>query len=130
VARPERGAWGVTETSRLSTTADALARALEGLGDALAQADAAAIAASEALIETRSGAFRAAALQARTAGETLPPSSSEALSRALARCRLLGLSLNRLTGQPATTPDAPRGYTPVGRPVAQADGGTFLTARG
>jgi hypothetical protein len=114
----------------LSTTADALALALEDLGDALAQADVAAIAASEALIETRSGAFRAAAAQATTAGDTLPPSLSEAISRALARCRRLGLSLDRLTGQPATRPDDPRGYTPVGRPVAQANGGTFLTARG
>jgi hypothetical protein len=120
----------VSETSRLSTTADALARALAALGDALVQADDRAIAACEQVIEATSGDFRAAALDAGPVDDALSPASAVAVMSALARCRRLGFSLSRLTGQSPTPSDAPRGYGPVGRPVAPADGGTFLTARG
>lgn len=120
----------MTGTSRLSTTADALAQALAALGDALVQADEGAITACRHAIEATSGDFRAAAAVARTIDEALPPARAIAVMSALARCRRLGFSLSLMTGQSPTPSDAPRGYGPVGRPVAQADGGTFLTARG
>ena len=120
----------MTETSRLSTTADALEQALAALGDALAHADQDAITACQQVIAATSGDFRAAAADASARGDALAPARAVAVMTALARCRRLGFSLSLITGQLPTPSDAPRGYTPVGRPVAAADGGTFLTARG
>ncbi|AMY10409.1 hypothetical protein LuPra_03639 [Luteitalea pratensis] len=120
----------MTETSRLSTTADALARALAALGDALAYADQDAITACQHVIEATSGDFRAAAVDGSANGDTLTPAHAVAVMTALARCRRLGLSLSLMAGQSPATLNAPRGYSPVGRPVAQSGGGTFLTARG
>jgi hypothetical protein len=100
------------------------------LGDALAQAAPDAIAASEGVIEAASADFCLAAGDARGRGETLPTASAVMVLTALARCRRLGFSLSLITGQPSTPSDAPRAYTPVGRAVAAAGGGTFLTARG
>lgn len=119
----------MTETSRLSSTAQALGLALETLADALAHVRPEAIAASETLIESRAVAFLAAAADAVASGDSLAPERLRTITRALSRCRRLGCSLLLMTGQPAAFPDAPRGYTPVGRPVSPADAGTFLTAR-
>jgi len=120
----------VTGTSRLSTTADALAQALATLGDALARADHDAITACQREIEAASADFCVAAADASGGGDTLAPARAVAVMTAMTRCRRLGFSLSLLMGHSPTPFDAPRGYTPVGRPVAMADGGTFLTARG
>jgi hypothetical protein len=120
----------VIETSRLNATAHALGLALEALADALAHADGAAIAASERSLDVRTEEFRAAAAAAVAAGEPLAPTATVIMTTALSRCRRLGFSLSLLAGPTAPTPDAPHGYTPVGRPLSAADGGTFLTARG
>jgi hypothetical protein len=128
--RPECGAWGVTEASRLSTTAQALGLALEALGDALAQVRHESIVVSEALIDVRVRAFRAAAADAVASGDTLDPDEARGVSEALSRCRRLGSSLAMLTGDRSSFPDSPRGYTPVGRPLSHADEGSYVTARG
>jgi hypothetical protein len=120
----------VTEASRLSTTAQALALALETLGDTLAQARYQGMADSETAIDARVGAFRSAALEAAATGEALTPDDARVLTAALSRCRRLGVSLTLLTGSSAPPADAPCAYTPVGLPLSQADGGSFLTARG
>ena len=120
----------MSETSRLSTTADALARALATLGDALVQADHDAITACQHVIETASGDFRAAAADASAIGETWPPEQVLSVLAALVRCRRLGCSLSLMAGASPVPAETPRGYSPVGRPVVPADGGTFLTARG
>lgn len=120
----------MTETSRLSTTAQALALALETLGDSLAQARYQGMADSETAIDARVGAFRHAALEAAVTGEALTADDARVLTTALSRCRRLGVSLTLLTGSSAAPADAPSAYTPVGRPLSQADGGSFLTARG
>jgi len=120
----------VSETSRLSTTADALAQALAALGDALAQADHDAIAACQHAIDTTSGDFRAAAAAASAIGDTLHPAQALSVMAALARCRRLGCSLSLLAGASPMPSESLHGYSPVGRPVAPSDGGTFVTARG
>lgn len=121
---------GVTETSRLSSTAAALGQALEALADALAQARHESIAACESTIETRAHDFRQAAVDAVACGEALAPERMQVLTAALARCRRLGVSLSLLTGQPTADSETPYGYTPVGRPLSSGGGATFLTARG
>jgi len=120
----------VTETSRLSSTAEALGQALEALADALAQARHESMAACESTIESRARAFRQAAVEAVACGEALQPEQMQVLTAALARCRRLGVSLSLLTGQPAPDAETPRGYTPVGRPLSPGGEATFLTARG
>ena len=120
----------MTETSRLTVTAHALGLALEALADALAHADVSAITASEQTLEVRTEEFRAAAAAAVAAGDSLAPTAAVIMTTALSRCRRLGFSLSLLAGPAAPPPDAPHGYTPVGRPLSAADGGTFLTARG
>jgi hypothetical protein len=120
----------VTEASRLSTTAQALAAALDTLGDALAQARQQGLSDSETAIEARVAAFRSAADLAAATGEPLTAVDALALTAALSRCRRLGFSLTLLTGSSSDAPDAPRAYTPVGLPLSQSDGGSFLTARG
>jgi hypothetical protein len=120
----------VTETSRLDTTACALASALDALGDALARADAAAIAGSESALGACVGTFRRAAADALGSGATLTPAALAAVTSALSRCRRLGLSLTLLTGTSPAPCDAPQAYTPVGLPLLAPDGGAFLTARG
>ena len=118
------------ETSRLDTTARALVSALDALGDALAQADVAAIADSESMLGACVGAFRSEATDALASGTPLTPGAIAAMTSALSRCRRLGLSLTLLTGASTTPVDAPQAYTPVGRPLLASDGGSFLTARG
>ena len=120
----------MTETSRLSTTAHALGLALDALADALAQGRPEAIEASEHQIEARAQAFTQAATDAVRTGDTLAPEQAMAVTAALARCRRLGFSLSLLTGHQPVAADAPRGYTPVGRPLTAPGGGAFLTARG
>ena len=120
----------MTEASRLTTTAQALGLALEALGDALAQVRHESIAVSEALIDARVREFRAAAADAAASGDTLVPDEARVVTEALSRCRRLGYSLAMLTGQRSSSPDSPRGYTPVGRPLSHADEGSFVTARG
>jgi hypothetical protein len=120
----------VTETSRLSTTAHALGQALEALAEALAQVRPEAIEASEHEIQAQAQAFTEAAADAVRSGDTLAPAQAVAVTAALARCRRLGFSLSLLTGLQPAVPDAPRGYTPVGRPLTAPGGGAFLTARG
>jgi hypothetical protein len=111
-------------------TAHALASALDALGDALAQADAAAIADSESVLGACVGAFRSEATHAIGSGAILANDAIAAMTSALSRCRRLGLSLTLLTGASAEPVDAPQAYSPVGRPLSSSDGGTFLTARG
>lgn len=117
----------VSETSRLNGAADALAQALEALAGALVHARPDAMAESAALIETRAQAFRDAAASAP--GQSAAEPSLVAVATALARCRRLGASLSRITGQQPSV-DLPSGYTPVGHPRSQADGASFVTARG
>jgi len=101
------------------------------LGDALVQADEAAITGCQHEIAAASRDFHAAAAAAATGrGDTLDASRAVTLMTALARCRRLGFSLSLLLGTSPAPADSPRGYSPVGRPVVPADGGTFLTARG
>lgn len=119
----------MTRTSRLSTTAEDLARALHALGDALAKASPEAVAETETSIDATVCAFRHAAEEAVAAGETLTPEAARAVTSALARCRRLGSSLALLLGAAAPA-DAPRAYTPVGRPLSPSDGASFLIARG
>ena len=120
----------MTETSRLSTTAQALGQALEALADALAQARPEAIEASRHRIEACAQAFRQAAADAGRTGDSLAPAQAVVVTAALTRCRRLGVSLSLLTGHQIVLADAPRAYTPVGRPLTTPDGGSFLTARG
>jgi hypothetical protein len=120
----------VSETSRLSTTAQALGLAVEALADALVQVRLESIVASEALIDASVRDFRAAVDGAMAVGAAVAPDEARRVAVALARCRRLGHSLSELTGHPRSAPDSPPGYTPVGRPLSHADGGTVLTARG
>lgn len=120
----------MTESSRLTTTAEELAQALETLAEALAHARPDAIAASEAALEAGTIAFRAAVAGAAAGGEATEPDVALVVSAALARCRRLGLSLTLLAGPTAPAAEGPTGYTPVGRPRSAADGLSLVTARG
>jgi len=100
------------------------------LGDALVQADEAAITGCQHEIAAASGDFHAAAAGAGRRGDTLDAACAVTLMTALARCRRLGFSLSLLLGTSPAPADSLRGYSPVGRPVVPAGGGTFLTARG
>lgn len=120
----------MTETSRLDTTACAVASALDALGDALAQADVTAIADNESTLGACVGAFRLEAAHALERGTTLTEGVANDLTSALMRCRRLGLSLTLLAGASPASSDGPQAYTPVGRPLVASDGGAFLTARG
>ncbi len=115
--------------SRLTHTAQALEAALAGLADALTRVDYDVMANSETTLHARVQAFRVAAADAVSAGESLSPADADTLVTAMARCRRLGGSLLQLTGAPASF-DAPGGYTPVGQLHASVDGGAYLTARG
>lgn len=119
----------MTESSRLTTTADALAQALETLAEALAHAQPDQIAASEAALEAGTMAFRAAVADAAACGDD-EQDVALVVSTALARCRRLGSSLTLLTGPTAPAAAGPTGYTPVGRPRSAADGLSLVTARG
>jgi hypothetical protein len=121
----------MTDSSRLRATAAALREALDTLADALAQPRADAIAASEARIEARAGAFRAAALAALDGGAALASDEALGLQIALRRCRRLGASLSLLARVCTPPPlDSPAGYTAVGQPLSHGDEVPFLTARG
>lgn len=122
--------WDVTESSRLTTTADALTMALGTLADALAGARPDEVATSEAALATRTLAFQAAVADAVASGEPVTPYMVPAMSAALRRCRRLGHSLSLLARPAPPVPEALQGYTPVGHPLSSADGGSFLTARG
>jgi len=115
--------------SRLTHTARALETALTGLADALTRVDYDVMANSETPLHMRVQAFKTAAADALSAGESLSSIDAESLVTAMARCRRLGGSLLQLTGAPASF-DAPGGYTPVGQLHASVDGGAYLTARG
>ena len=120
----------MNDSSRLTRAAEALALALDTLGDALAHPRPDAIAAGGAAVEAATLAFRAAAADEGAAAGASAAETALVIAGALGRCRRLGLSLSLLAGPAATLSDAPRGYTPVGRPTCAADGASFLTARG
>lgn len=104
--------------------------ALDALGDALANADVAAIADSEVVLGACVGAFRSDAADALASGVPLTPGAIAAMTSAVSRCRRLGMSLTLLTGTAPAPVDAPQAYTPVGRPLMPSDGASILTARG
>lgn len=120
----------MTDSSRLTTSADALATVLHALAEALAQARPDDLATSQAAVEAGALAFRAAVAESAASGLRAAPDLATAVTGALMRCRRLGLSLSLLAGPTSPSADAPLGYTPVGRLVSSADGTSLLTARG
>lgn len=113
----------MADANRLSSSARALAGALDTLADALARVQPDAVVAAERALETRREAFRAASDAAVVTGDGLTACDAYAITFSLARCRRLGGSLALFASCWHTTPQAPTLQGRVGRLVPRTGDG-------